>query len=222
MVWLIFFSMNQPLTWASCKHRLSVQLRSGHVSSAPADWAQSTFWEKERRQFEVYYCLGKEKDNKVFMFSLWERNSLLAWGVDIRNWNAWLFAYLFKTWKNLNASKTMPALMSHFLSSCFKSVWVKGISAWMWPLAGYHTLCREEILKVVSSWCRGLGERGWNCWAAAAPEPVRDWRVVMDVQELRDPGVNESAAGAGAVKQGFSLEFLLILGQHDALLRGSK
>jgi len=44
----------------------------------------------------------------------------------------------------------------------------------------------------------------------------------MDVQELRDPGVNESAAGVGAVKQGFSLEFLLILGQHDALLRGSK
>ena len=144
MVWLIFFSMNQPLTWASCKHRLSVQLRSGHVSSAPADWAQSTFWEKERRQFEVYYCLGKEKDNKVFMFSLWERNSLLAWGVDIRNWNAWLFAYLFKTWKNLNASKTMPALMSHFLSSCFKSVWVKGISAWGLSLPGLPDMGSKE------------------------------------------------------------------------------
>lgn len=114
MVWLIFFSVNQPLTWASCKHRLSVQLRSGHVSSAPADWAQSIFWEKGRRQFKVYYCLGKEKDNKVFMFWLWERKSLLAWGVDIRNWNAWLFAYLFKTRKNLNASKRMLALMSTF------------------------------------------------------------------------------------------------------------
>ena len=44
----------------------------------------------------------------------------------------------------------------------------------------------------------------------------------MDVQELRDPGVNESAVGTGAVNQGLSLEFVLILGQHDALLRGSK
>lgn len=99
MVWLIFFPVNQPLTWSSCKHRLSVQLRSGHVSSAPADWAQRTFWERGRRQFKVYYCLGKEKNNKAFMFWLWERNFLLAWGVDIRNWSAWLFAICLKPGK---------------------------------------------------------------------------------------------------------------------------
>lgn len=97
MVW--FFPVNQPLTWSSCKHRFSVQLRSGHVSSAPADWAQSTFWERGRRKFKVYYCLRKEKNNKAFMFWLWERNFLLAWGVDIRNWSAWLFAICLKPGK---------------------------------------------------------------------------------------------------------------------------
>lgn len=45
---------------------------------------------------------------------------------------------------------------------------------------------------------------------------------VIDEGKLPGPGVNESAAGRGAMKWGYSLDFMLILGQCDALLRGGK
>lgn len=45
---------------------------------------------------------------------------------------------------------------------------------------------------------------------------------VIDESKLTGPGVNESAAGRGAMKWGYSLEFMLILGPYDVLLRGSK
>lgn len=45
---------------------------------------------------------------------------------------------------------------------------------------------------------------------------------VIDESKLTGPGVNESEAGRGAMKWGYSLEFMLILVQYDALLRGSK
>lgn len=45
---------------------------------------------------------------------------------------------------------------------------------------------------------------------------------VIDESKLTGPGLNESAAGRGAMKRGYSLEFMLILGQYDALLRGGK
>lgn len=35
---------------------------------------------------------------------------------------------------------------------------------------------------------------------------------VIDESKLTGPGVNESAAGRGAMKWGYSLEFMLILG----------
>lgn len=45
---------------------------------------------------------------------------------------------------------------------------------------------------------------------------------MIDESKLTGPGVNESEAGRGAMKWGYSLEFMLILVQYDALLRGSK
>lgn len=45
---------------------------------------------------------------------------------------------------------------------------------------------------------------------------------VIDEGKLTGSGVNESAAGRGAMKWGYFLESMLILGQYDALLRGSK
>lgn len=45
---------------------------------------------------------------------------------------------------------------------------------------------------------------------------------MIDECKLTGPGVNESATGTGAMKWGYSLERVLILGQCDALLRGSK
>lgn len=230
MVWLIFFFPESTIYLGILQTQAFCAIGSGNVSSALTDThrlGKSMFLDNEKkgkfisvlggkRQLSICYLrLGRE----FFPCPRSRHRHPEVFG------DLCICLKLRKTWLLVRGWQAKV----HCLSSCFKSMWLKGISAWvlsfpgwpdidskkqksshwMWSLAGYHPLCREKNLKVASpvveqspqgrtaelQQCLSLW--GW---------PTFFWGWMIDVLELRGPGMNESA---GESRRKWNRGFLL-------------